>query len=129
MNIALLEDNPPILDYLSTALEMHGHTVYKFTDSAPLLETIPTGENASVPLPYDLAIIDLLLPGPISGIETIQKIWQALAPYRLPMIVVTACSQKELEEARAIVPQVPFLRKPFKMRELTQLINQLQPAR
>lgn len=128
MNIALLEDNPPILDYLSTALEMHGHTVYKFTDSAPLLETIPGGENTSVSLPYDLAIIDLLLPGPISGIETIQKIWQALAPYRLPMIVVTACSQKELEEARTIVPQVPFLRKPFKMRELTQLINQLQPT-
>ncbi|HLZ57901.1 MAG TPA: response regulator [Ktedonosporobacter sp.] len=129
MNIALLEDNPPILDYLSTALEMHGHTVHKFTDSAPLLETIPTGKNAGVSLPYDLAIIDLLLPGPVSGIETIQKIWQALAPYRLPMIVVSACSQKELEEARAILPQVPFLRKPFKMRELTQLINQLQPAR
>ncbi len=129
MNIALLEDNPPILDYLSTALELHGHTVHKFTDSAPLLETIPTGKNAQVAPPYDLAIIDLLLPGPVSGIETIQKIWQALAPYRLPMIVVTACGQKELEAARAILPQVPFLRKPFKMRELLQLINQLQPAR
>lgn len=129
MKIALLEDNPPILDYLSTALEMHGHTVQKFTDSAPLLETIPTGKNARVSLPYDLAIIDLLLPGPVSGIETIQKIWQALAPYRLPVIVVTACGQKELEAAQAILPQVPFLRKPFKIRELTQLINQLQPAR
>lgn len=128
MNIALLEDNPPILDYLSTALEMHGHTVHKFTDSAPLLETILTWKNAPLSLPYDLAIIDLLLPGPVSGIETIQKIWEALAPYRLPMIVVTACGQKELEAARAILPQVPFLRKPFKMRELTQLINQLQPA-
>jgi DNA-binding response OmpR family regulator len=129
VNIALLEDNPPILDYLSTALEMHGHTVHKFTDSAPLLETIPGGKDARASLPYDLAIIDLLLPGPVSGIETIQKIWQALAPYRLPMIVVTACSQKELEAARAVLPQVPFLRKPFKMRELLQLITQLQPAR
>ncbi|HEY6539362.1 MAG TPA: response regulator [Ktedonobacteraceae bacterium] len=129
MNIALLEDNPPILDYLSTALEMHGHTVHKFTDSAPLLESLPTGENTRVPLPYDLAIIDLLLPGPVSGIETIQKIWQAIEPHRLPMIVVSACSQKELEEARALLPQVPILRKPFKMRELTQLIDQLQPAR
>ena len=129
MNIALLEDNPPILDYLSTALEMHGHTVYKFTDSAPLLETLPPAIHARVALPYDVAIIDLLLPGPLSGIETIQKIWQDLAPYRLPMIVISACSQKELEEARAMLPQVPMLRKPFKMRELTQLIDQLQPAR
>lgn len=129
MNIALLEDNPPILDYLSTALEMHGHTVHTFTDSAPLLETLLPGKHTHASLPYDLAIIDLLLPGPVSGIETIQKIWQALAPYRLPMIVVSACSQKELEEARSSLPQVPILRKPFKMRELTQLINQLQPAR
>ena len=129
MNIALLEDNPPILDYLSTALEMYGHTVHTFTDSAPLLETLLPGKNAHASPPYDLAIIDLLLPGPVSGIETIQKIWQALAPYRLPMIVVSACSQKELEEARASLPQVPILRKPFKMRELTKLIDQLQLTR
>ncbi len=129
MNIALLEDNPPILDYLSTALEMHGHTVHKFSDSAPLLETLLPDKSTHIPLPYDLAIIDLVLPGPVSGIETIQRIWEAVAPHRLPMIVVSACSQKELEEARAILPQVPMLRKPFKMRELTQIIDQLQPTR
>jgi hypothetical protein len=43
--------------------------------------------------------------------------------------VVSACSQKELEEAQAELPQVPILRKPFKMRELLQLIDQMQPAR
>lgn len=128
MNIALLEDNPPILDYLSTALEMLGHTVHTFTDSAPLLDTILAAESARLPFPYDLAVIDLLLPGPDSGIETIQKIRQAIAPHQLPMIVVSACSQKELEEAQAILPDIPMLRKPFKMHELTHLIDQLQPA-
>ena len=128
MNIALLEDNPPILDYLSTALEMLGHTVYKFTNSPPLLETLFTGESPRQPLPYDLALIDLLLPGPVTGLETAQKIRQAIPSQQLHIIVVSACSQKELEEAQAELPQVPILRKPFKMRELLQLIDQMQPA-
>ena len=128
MNIALLEDNPPILDYLSTALEMLGHTVHKFTNSAPLLETLFIGESARVPLPYDLALIDLLLPGPISGLETAQMIQQAIPPQQLHMIVISACSQNELEEAQAELQHVPILRKPFKMHELMQLIDQMQPA-
>ena len=128
MNIALLEDNPPILDYLSTALEMLGHTVHKFTSSAPLLETLFTGASVRVPLLYDLTLIDLLLPGSISGLETAQKIRQAIPPQQLQIIVVSACSQKELEEAQAGLPYVPILRKPFKMHELMQLIDQMQPA-
>jgi CheY-like chemotaxis protein len=128
VNIALLEDNPPILDYLSTALEMLGHTVYDFTSSAPLLETLFIGESVRVPLPYDLALIDLLLPGSMSGLQTAQKIRQAIPPQQLHIIVVSACSQTELEEAQAELPQVPMLRKPFKMRELIQLIDQMQPA-
>ena len=128
MNIALLEDNPPILDYLSTALEMLGHTVYDFTSSDLLLETLFIGEGVRAPLPYDLALIDLLLPGTMSGLETAQKIRQAIPPQKLHIIVVSACSQQELEEAQAELPQVPMLRKPFKMRELIQLIDQMQPA-
>lgn len=128
MNIALLEDNPPILDYLSTALEMLGHTVHDFTSSDLLLETLFIGESVRVPLPYDLALIDLLLPGTMSGLETAQKIRQAIPSHHLHIIVVSACSQKELEEAQAQLPQVPMLRKPFKMRELIQLIDQMQPA-
>ena len=129
MNIALLEDNPPILDYMSTALEMLGHTVHKFTNGAPLLETLFTGESVRAPLPYNLVLIDLLLPGSVSGLETALKIRQAIPHQQLHMIVVSACSQKELEEAQAALPRVPILRKPFKMRELLQLIDQLQPAR
>ncbi len=128
MNIALLEDNPPILDYLSTALEMLGHSVHKFTSSAPLLETLFTGESARAPLPYDLALIDLLLPGPVSGLEAAQMIQQAIPTQQLHIIVISACSQKELEEAQAELPQVPMLRKPFKMHELMQIIDQMQPA-
>ncbi|MGH2640011.1 MAG: response regulator, partial [Rhabdochlamydiaceae bacterium] len=126
VNIALLEDNPPILDYLSTALEMLGHTVYKFTSSAPLLESLFIDESVRLPLPYDLALIDLLLPGSVSGLQTAQKIQQAIPSQQLHIIVLSACSQAELEEAQAALPQVPILRKPFKIHELAQLIDQMQ---
>lgn len=128
MNIALLEDNPPILDYLSTALEMLGHTVHTFTNSAPLLESLFIDESVRVPLPYDLALIDLLLPGSVSGLQVAQKIQQAIPPQQLHIIVLSACSQRELDEAQAKLPEVPILRKPFKIHELSQLIDQMQPA-
>ena len=126
VNIALLEDNPSILDYLSTALEMLGHRVQKFTHSAPLLETLFSGENVRSPLPFDLALIDLLLPGSISGLEAAHLIQQAIPSNQLHIIVISACSHKELEQARAELPQVPFLRKPFRMHELLQTIDQIQ---
>lgn len=128
MNIALLEDNPPILDYLSTALEMLGHTVHTFTNSVPLLESLFIDESVRVPLPYELALIDLLLPGSVSGLQTAQKIQQAIPSQQLRIIVISACSQKELEEAQAALPHVPILRKPFKIHELAQIIDQMQPA-
>jgi CheY-like chemotaxis protein len=128
VNIALLEDNPSILDYLSTALELLGHSVAKFTHSTPLLETLFIGENVRSPIPYDLVLIDLLLPGSISGLETAHIIQQAIPPNRLHIIVVSACSQKELEQARAELLHVPILRKPFRIHELLQTIDQMRLA-
>lgn len=128
MNIALLEDNPSILDYLSTALEMLGHKVQKFTHSAPLLESLFVDQSVCIPLPYELVLVDLLLPGPISGLETAQIIRRAISPQQLHIIVISACSQKELEEAKAELPQVPILRKPFRIHELMQVIDQMQLA-
>jgi len=128
VNIALLEDNPSILDYLSTALEMLGHNVYTFIHSDALLETLFSGENARAPLPYDLALIDLLLPGPISGLYTAQIIRRDIPPQQLHIIVISACSQKELEQASLVLPQVPILRKPFRIHELLEVIEQMQLA-
>jgi beta-phosphoglucomutase-like phosphatase (HAD superfamily) len=40
MNIALLEDNPAILDYMSTALRMAGHNVYTHVEIPSLLAAL-----------------------------------------------------------------------------------------
>lgn len=129
MKIGLLEDNPAILDFMTTALQMAGYRVETHTKSASLLEALLAGGDVAAPLPYDIVIVDLLLPGNIPGLAAIEHIHQAISPKRLPIIVVSACSQDELEEVKLKLPHVPVLRKPFKMNALLQLIEQMKASR
>lgn len=128
MNIGLLEDNPAITDYLSIALEMAGHNVDTYTYGSSLLEKLGDSMVGSsyASLPYDLIIVDLLLPGNISGLEAIQQIQRAIPHERLPIIIISAGNQDELEQVRGILPCVPLLRKPFRTQALLQLISDLE---
>lgn len=126
MKIAILEDNPAVLDYLSTALKMNGHQVQVFTHGAPLLEALFSTGQVPSPLPFDLILVDLLLPGDISGLQAIQVIRQAIPQERLPVIIVSASGQKELDSAQAQLPDTPIIRKPFKIMELLRAIDSVK---
>ncbi len=128
MKIGLLEDNPAIVDYLSIALEMAGHKVSAFTYGSLLLETIFTGPGMRYSLPYDVVIVDILLPGSMSGLQAIDSIQEAIAPGELPMIIISAAAKEELEQVATRLPHIPLLRKPFKMHTLLQLIEELKTA-
>ncbi len=123
MNIAILEDNPSILDYLSTALQMSGHHATTFTQGATLLHSIFHDGQPTLSSPFDLILVDLLLPGDISGLEAVRIIRGTFSAERMPIIIVSACSQKELDEAQAELPGTPIMRKPFKIQELLRLID------
>jgi len=123
VKIAILEDNPSILDYLSTALEMSGHHITTFTHGAALLHTLFHNSQAFPDQPFDLVLVDLLLPGSISGLDAVRTIRRTFPPEQLPIIIVSACSQKELDEAQAMLPGTPMMRKPFKIQELLRLID------
>ncbi len=114
MKIGLLEDNPAILDYMTTALQMAGYSV--------------EWEDLANPLPYEVVIIDLLLPGNMPGLAAVEHIHQLISPKRLPIIIISACSQAELEQVKEQLPDVPVLRKPFKMNTLLQLIEKMNPS-
>jgi len=128
MNIGVLEDNPAILDYMAIALEMEGHHVQTFTHSTPLIEALLTGSNIRYPLPYDLIVVDLLLPGSITGVETIKYIQQVIPLNKLPIIIISAGSKEELESVKASLPDVPILRKPFRMSTLLEMIESLDES-
>ncbi len=125
MNIGLLEDNPALIDYMSTLLEMEGHTVEVHIHGSSLLETLFPEAEVRFPLLYDLVIVDLLLPGALSGLETIQAIQQRLLPRQLPILIMTAVGSGELQAVGMKLPTVPVLRKPFHRSALLQLIEDI----
>ncbi len=122
MNIGVLDDNPTILSFLETTLEMDGHTVYSHTNGESLLQAILNQPGTS--LPYDLVVLDLLLQGKLSGADVFLTLRKQFAAWELPIIIITAVSEPTLEQFRLILPDdVPLLRKPFAPRELRQLID------
>ncbi|TMD83762.1 MAG: response regulator [Chloroflexi bacterium] len=123
MRIGLLEDNSAIHEYLTTVLQLSGHTVSTHTDGLSLLDELLAEQSAETPLPYDLVIVDILLPGTLSGLAVINSIRQNIPPETLPIIVVSAASQHQLEQIRERFPDVQVLQKPFPMKTLLELIE------
>ena len=125
MHIALLEDNPAIIDWLTFALQMEGHTVSAFTYGSSLLKTLFNNDQVIYPLAHGLVICDLYLPDSPSGKEVITYIHEAIPPDKLPIIIISGTGLNEIEHLRHIFPDYVVLRKPFTMKELAQMIKNL----
>ena len=123
MKIAILGDQPDILELLTTALELAGHRAYPYRTGASLVETLFAPQNQHAPLPYDLLIIDLYLPGTPSGVEVINFIHQHIPPGTLPIILTLATSQSGLAHLLAHLPTVTVLRQPFHVIDMLALIE------
>ncbi|HVB75623.1 MAG TPA: response regulator [Ktedonobacteraceae bacterium] len=122
MKIALLEDNPINSEYIQTILRMEGHQVFPHRIGDSLLNALQTADYS---FPYDIALIDLLLPGTLSGLDVMHRIQQDYPAQHLPCIVLSAASQKELNRVQADFPQTPIIGKPFKRQQLIEAINML----
>ena len=126
MRIGLLEDNPTLVELIRTALEMTGHSVCSHTWGKSLLEAIFEGHDEhESSLPYDLLIVDLNLPGELSGQDVITAIRHLLSPEALPIIVVSAGGLHELDQLHTHFPTLPIVRKPFTLQTLLQNISLL----
>ncbi len=123
MKIGLLEDNINIHEYLTTVLEMAGHTVSAHMDGMSLLDTLFSEESKHTSLPYELLIIDLSLPGTLSGLSVISYIRQTITSETLPIIVLSAASPNQLEEIQTRFPNVQVLQKPCEIKTLLRLIE------
>lgn len=127
MNIGVLDDNPIILSFLATSLKLDGHVVFEHSTGSSMLEALaPAMSSDYAPIPYDLVILDILLPGTLTGVDVFLEVRKHFHAWQLPIIVITAVSGSTLEQFRQILPDdVPILRKPFAPRILRQLITQM----
>ena len=126
MKIALLEDNPSNQEFMQILLTMAGHQVFPYNDATSFLSALAVARHNEASFPYAFAIVDIMLPGPLSGLDVIQHIWEIYAPSeRLPLIVISGAGRNLLHEVETRFPGVPVLRKPFKTNELLAAIDTL----
>jgi DNA-binding response OmpR family regulator len=123
MNIAVLEDNPAIIEYLTTALQMADHRVASYSQAGSLFDALFRDEGVRNPLPFDVLTVDLLLPGGISGFEVLTRVRRILSPQSLPIMVLSGASLPLFEQIRENFPDVAILRKPFKMTALLKWLT------
>jgi DNA-binding response OmpR family regulator len=131
LNIGVLDDNPAIRSFLATSLKLDGHRVSLHATGSSMLEALaPAMSSQFIALPYDLVVLDILLPGSMTGVDVFLEIRKHFQPWQLSVIVITAVSGATLEQFRHILPDdIPLLRKPFSPRTLRQLITQMMAQR
>jgi FixJ family two-component response regulator len=111
--IALVEDNPSLLQGLDRLLLAHGFRVQTFTSAELFLDGIANCEA-------ECLVLDIHLSG-ISGIE-LQR--QLISSGRdLPVIFMTAIDTEATREAAYNAGCVAYLRKPFLAKLLIDAIN------
>jgi len=130
--VALVDDDEHIARALELWLQVSSLSPSLHLSAESLLESLQIHEGqAWVPVttldetpmrwaPLVAAVMDLNLTG-INGFELARRL-RELAP-NVPLVVITAASDEDLERHGPIPPGVVCLRKPFRLDELEQVLN------
>lgn len=117
--ILIVDDDPNISRFISESLRLHGYEVQLFASAEPALAAL--GEIA-----FDLALLDILLPG-TSGLQLCRQLRQHPATANLPVIMMTAFYKEadHIREAREQYGATDYLLKPFSLKTLHGKIAEL----
>jgi FixJ family two-component response regulator len=111
--IAVVDDDPSMLQGLNRLLSAHGFCVQTFTSAELFLADLPNCEA-------DCVILDINLGG-ISGIDLQRKLISS--GRNLPVIFMTAIDYEATRQKAFDVGCVAYLRKPFLAKLLIDAIN------
>ena len=119
MRILVIEDEPGIARFLQQGLEEEGYTV-------EISPNGPDGLARAVSQPYDLLLVDWMLPG-LSGLEVCRQL--RAEQNLVPLIFLTARDTVADTVAGLQAGANDYIRKPFHFAELLERIRvQLRPA-
>jgi len=118
MRIGIVEDDPSISGLLSETLERIGHTPNLYPDGWSFLEALTNDQNTE---PFDRVVVDVLLPGSISGLEVINYL--RITRPNLPIVVVSAIDSDNLASIQRQFPGIKVLHKPFHLTDLQTSIE------
>jgi two-component system response regulator AtoC len=114
-NILLVDDEPGMLRYIRTLLEVDDYKVETASTGEEALERVQKG------LQPDLVLLDLLMPG-IDGLQTLEQLRQAKPGLKVVMLSCVNDTRKVVQAMR--LGAHDYLTKPFQKAELDAVIGQ-----
>lgn len=112
--ILIVEDSYIVAYHLKKTLESEGYHVFAILDSGEeLLQFLETTQP-------DLVLMDIMLNGQLDGIQTASII---KTKYNLPVIYITALSDKETIQRAKVTEPYGYLTKPFEDREIFTVLE------
>jgi len=122
-NILLVDDEPGMLRYIRTLLEVDDYKVETATTGEEAVQRVQKG------LRPDLVLLDLLMPG-IDGLQTLEQIRHLQPGVKVVMLSCVGDTRKVVQAMR--LGAYDYLTKPFQKAELDTVIDQClgtnQPA-
>ena len=114
-NILLVDDEPGMLRYIRTLLEVDEHKVQTASTGEEAVERVQKG------LQPDLVLLDLLMPG-IDGLETLEQLRHLKPGLKVVMLSCVNDTRKVVQAMR--LGAIDYLTKPFQKAELDAVIGQ-----
>src|ERR1700730_9111841 len=115
VNILLVDDEPGMLRYIRTLLEVDDYSVQTASTGEEALQQVEKG------LRPDLVLLDLLLPG-IDGLQTLEQLRQILPGLKVVMLSCVSDTRKVVQAIR--LGAHDYLTKPFRKAELDAVLDQ-----
>jgi len=115
--VLLAEDDPNIVVSLSFVLERAGYAVEALSDGQEVLEAVLRD-------PPDILILDVMLPS-LNGLEILKEIRASDTIRDLPVLVMTAKTQRPDEDAALSSGANIFMKKPFSNAEMLEAVAKL----
>ena len=114
-NILLVDDEPGMLRYIRTLLEVDDHKVQTASTGEEAVERVQKG------LQPDLVLLDLLMPG-IDGLQTLEQLRHLKPGLKVVMLSCVNDTRKVVQAMR--LGAIDYLTKPFQKAELDAVIGQ-----
>jgi DNA-binding response OmpR family regulator len=116
MRVLVVEDEEKISQFLRKGLSEKGYSVETVADADAALERLESG-------PFDLLILDLLLPGSRDGLELCREIRARGIPSKILMLTARDTVENKIEGLDSGADD--YLVKPFSFRELLARLRAL----
>lgn len=117
----IADDDPVVRHILSSMLRLLGHEVITASSGTEAVKTIAARKDSGT-LPRFL-FLDLLLQD-MNGLEVIEQIRPGVSAETMPIAILSANSEAELEALGSPARPQFFIEKPFGQEKIASVLNQ-----